>query len=124
MRWIFQCPERVFLVVTVKQRREQSKRLSRTWFRHNHIEYPEMFLGPTFPRFRRYIPEEDLAIQEDARGRNDQPISQPDPLLPDALDLNGRRRSPSEDILQPGWIPQRGTCVELPDGGTFEYVGE
>ena len=62
VRRIFQYPEGGFLVATVKRQLKKSERLSRTWFRYNHIEYSEMFLGPFFPRFGRYVPEENLSI--------------------------------------------------------------
>ena len=83
-----------------------------------------MLLGPTFPWFRRYIPEEDLPVQEDTRGWNDQSVGQLDPLLPDALDLDRWRGTPSEDVLKPSRVPQRSTSVESPNGGTPECVGE
>ena len=124
MRQISQCPEREFLVTIVKWQHELFKRLSRTWFRHDHIEYSEMFRCPIFPRFRRYVPEEDLAIEEDTRGRDNQPISQLDPLIANTLDLDRRRGSPSENVLQSGRVPQRRAGVELPGGGTFEHIGE
>lgn len=83
-----------------------------------------MFLCPISPRFRGYIPEEDLAIEEDTRGRDNQPISQLNPLLTNALDLDRRCRPPSENVLQSGGVPQRGAGVELPGSGTFERICE
>ena len=83
-----------------------------------------MLFGPIFPWFRRYIPEEDLPVQEDTRGWNDQSVGQLDPLLPDALDLDRWRGTPSEDVLKPSRVPQRSTSVESPNGGTPECVGE
>ena len=87
------------MVAIVKRQLKWSERLSRSRFRHSHIECPEMLLGPISPRIRRYIPEEDLSVQEDAWRRNDQPVGQLDPLLPDALDLNRQRRTPSKDVF-------------------------
>lgn len=97
---------------------------SRTWLRHNYIEYLEMPFIPIFPRFRRHVPEEDLSIQEDACRWDNQSIRQLNPLLPDALDLNGWRRSPSKDVLQSGWVPQCSAGVELPGDRTLESVSE
>ena len=99
MRPISRYPEGQFLAAIIKHQLKQSECLSRTRLRYNHIEYPEMLLGPISPRIRRYISEEDLSVQEDAWGRNDQPTGQLDPLLPDALDLNGRGRTPSQDVF-------------------------
>ena len=101
MRQISRYPEGQFLVAIVKRQLKQSERFSRTRLRYNHIEYPEMVLGPTFPQIQRYIPEEDLSVQEDAWRRNDQPIGQLDPLLPDALTRTGGASPPPRMFSSP-----------------------